>query len=215
MRFLKRFTKIKPDIFSTIKAEDLEINSKRISIKENPDLSIPLSDFFGAIKTKSIKSRNTGFPSTFTHRKYSRCAHSAVFAEVEVDEEFGIVSVTRMITAVAAGKIINPKTARSQILGGMVWGLSKALREESIMDHRFGRIMNANLAEYQIPVNADINEMEVIFVEEEDLIVNDLQIKGIGEIGMVGVAPAIANAIFHATGKRIRDLPIKLDQVMR
>jgi xanthine dehydrogenase YagR molybdenum-binding subunit len=115
---------------------------------------------------------------------------------------------------VAAGKIINPKTAKSQILGGMVWGISKALHEESISDHRYGKYMNANLAEYHIPVHADIHDLEVLFVEEKDEVVNDLGVKGVGEIGLVAIPPAIANAIFNATGRRINDLPIHFDRLM-
>jgi xanthine dehydrogenase YagR molybdenum-binding subunit len=124
------------------------------------------------------------------------------------------VNVTRAITAVAAGKIINPKTARSQILGGMIWGISKALREETISDHRLGKYMNPNLAEYHIPVHADIHDLDVIFVEERDDIVNQLGTKGVGEIGLVAMPPAIANAIYHATGKRINHLPIHLNDLM-
>jgi xanthine dehydrogenase YagR molybdenum-binding subunit len=115
---------------------------------------------------------------------------------------------------VAAGNIINPKTARSQILGGMVWSISKALREESIPDCRFGKYMNTNLSEYHIPVHADIFDLDVVFVDEKDDIVNELGSKGVGEIGLVGMPPAIANAIYHATGKRINQFPIHLDQLM-
>ena len=110
--------------------------------------------------------------------------------------------------------ILNPKTARSQILGGMVWGIGTALEEESLLDHKLGRFMNHNLAEYHVPVNADVQDIDVIFVEERDDIVNPLGAKGLGEIGVVGVAAAIANAVFHATGKRIRDLPITLDKLL-
>lgn len=213
-RILKQAKKIKPDIFQQSKTEDVEFSSNSLQVKGMADKAILLVEIVASTGKKEMKSRNTGIPRALKQRKYSRCAHSAVFVEVEVDEDFGVVKVNRVVTAIAAGKIINPKTARSQILGGMVWGISKALREESIMDHRFGRIMNSSLSEYHIPVNADINELDVIFVEEEDTIVNDLQIKGIGEIGIVGVPPAIANAIFHATGKRIYDLPITLDKIM-
>ena len=141
--------------------------------------------------------------------------HSAVFAEVKVDEELGVIRVTRVVSAVAAGRILNTKTARSQILGGVVWGIGMALHEETLVDHKFGRIMNANIAEYHVPVNADVHDIEVIFVDEPDAIVNPLGIKGLGEIGIVGVAAAIANAIDHATGKRVRDLPITLDKLFR
>jgi xanthine dehydrogenase YagR molybdenum-binding subunit len=115
---------------------------------------------------------------------------------------------------VAAGRILNTKTARSQIMGGVVWGIGMALHEETLIDHAFGRVMNANIAEYHVPVNADVHDIQVIFVEEPDELINPLGIKGVGEIGIVGVAAAIANAIYHATGKRVRDLPITLDKVM-
>jgi xanthine dehydrogenase YagR molybdenum-binding subunit len=134
--------------------------------------------------------------------------------EVKVDEDLGTTRVTRVVSAVAAGRIINPKTARSQILGGVVWGISAALHEESLTDHNLGRIMNHNLAEYHVPVNADIHDIDVIFVEEFDKIVSPLGIKGLGEIGIVGTAAAIGNAIFHATGKRVRSLPITLDKLL-
>ncbi len=131
-----------------------------------------------------------------------------------VDEDLGTVQVTRIVSAIAGGRILNPKTARSQILGGMVWGISKALEEESVMDHKFGRFMNHSLAEYHVAVNADVHDLDVIFVEEHDDIVNPLGVKGLGEIGLVGVPAAIANAVFHATGKRIRHLPITLDKLL-
>jgi xanthine dehydrogenase YagR molybdenum-binding subunit len=146
-------------------------------------------------------------------KKHSCYSHSAVFAEVKVDEEFGTASVTRVVSAVAAGRILNPKTARSQIMGGIVWGIGMALEEESILDHNFGRFMNHNFADYHIAVNADVRDISVLFVEEQDSIVNPIGVKGVGELGVVGVAAAIANAVFHATGKRIRGLPITLDKV--
>ncbi|MFL6416903.1 MAG: molybdopterin cofactor-binding domain-containing protein [Bryobacteraceae bacterium] len=109
---------------------------------------------------------------------------------------------------------MNPKTARSQVLGAIVMGIGMALEEESHMDERLGRFMNHDLSEYHVPVNADIHNIEVLFVEEKDDIVNPLGAKGLGEIGIVGVAAAVANAIFHATGVRVRDLPITIDKVM-
>jgi xanthine dehydrogenase YagR molybdenum-binding subunit len=145
---------------------------------------------------------------------YSTATHSAVFVEVEVDEDLGSVRVTRVVSAIAAGRVVNPKMARSQILGGVVWGIGMALHEETQTDHNLGRFMNHSLAEYHIPVNADIGEVEVIFVEEEDSVVNALGSKGVGEIGIVGVAAAVANAIYHATGKRVREFPITLDKLL-
>ena len=141
--------------------------------------------------------------------------HSAVFTEVKVDEQLGVIRVTRVVNAVAAGRILNTKTARSQIMGGVVWGIGMALHEETLLDHTFGRVMNANIAEYHVPVNADVHDIKVIFVDEPDATINQLGIKGLGEIGIVGVAAAIANAVYHATGKRVRDLPITLDKLQR
>jgi len=145
---------------------------------------------------------------------YATATHSAVFVEVQVDEDLGNIRVSRVVSAIAGGRVVNPKTAGSQILGGVVWGISQALQEESHTDHHLGRVMNHSLAEYHIPVNADIGEIDVIFVEENDSIVNDLGSKGVGEIGIVGVASAIANAVYHATGKRVREFPITLDKVL-
>jgi xanthine dehydrogenase YagR molybdenum-binding subunit len=133
---------------------------------------------------------------------------------VKIDEQLGIVRVTRVVSAVAAGRILNAKTARSQIMGGVVWGIGMALEEESFVDTQLGRFINHNLGEYHVPVNADVRDIEVLFVQEDDTIVNPLGAKGLGEIGIVGVAAAISNAIFHATGKRVRSLPITLDKVL-
>jgi xanthine dehydrogenase YagR molybdenum-binding subunit len=145
---------------------------------------------------------------------YSTATHSAVFVEVQVDEDLGSIRVSRVVSAVAAGRVVNPKMARSQILGGVVWGLGMALQEETQSDHNLGRFMNHSLAEYHIPVNADIGDIDVVFVEEDDDIVNALGSKGVGEIGIVGVAAAVANAVYHATGKRVRDFPVTLDKVL-
>jgi xanthine dehydrogenase YagR molybdenum-binding subunit len=159
------------------------------------------------VQETSAKSNNDG--------KYARNTHSAIFAEVKVDEQLGVIRVTRVVSAVAAGRILNTKTGHSQIMGGVVWGIGMALHEETLIDHKLGRIMNANIAEYHVPVNADVHDIKVIFVDEQDSIINPLGMKGIGEIGIVGVAAAIANAVYHATGKRVRDLPITLDKLRR
>ncbi len=148
-------------------------------------------------------------------KSYARNTHSAIFAEVKIDEELGVIRVTRVVSAVAAGRILNPKTAHSQVMGSVVWGIGMALHEETLVDHNFGRVMNANIAEYHVPVNADVQDIKVIFVDEHDSLVNPLGIKGLGEIGIVGVAAAIANAVYHATGTRVRDLPITIDKLQR
>ena len=163
---------------------------------------------------KELSAFGTNLPDVVGGRKHVGYSHSAVFAEVRVDEELGIIRVTRVVTAIAAGRIINPKTARSQIVGGVVMGIGYALHEEGLLDHRFGKVMNANLADYHVPAHADIYDIDVVFVDEQDDKVSPLGVKGVGEIGVVGVAPAIANAVFHATGRRVRDLPITLDKLL-
>ena len=161
-----------------------------------------------------IEAEESAGPDKGVKAKYAAYTHSAIFVEVKVDEDLGVVRVTRVVNAVAAGKILNPKTARSQIMGGVVMGLGMALAEETLTDHRLGRFMNRNLGEYHVPVNADIHDIDVIFVDEGDDKLNPLGIKGVGEIGIVGTAAAIGNAIFHATGKRIRELPITIDKIL-
>ena len=145
---------------------------------------------------------------------YSMHAFGAQFAMVRVDPELGTVRLVKQIAAFASGRIINAKTARSQYLGGMVFGVGMALLEESRADDRTGRFMNANLGEYLVPVHADMGTMDALLVEEDDPHVNPIGVKGIGEIGIVGAAAAIANAVYHATGKRIRDLPITPDKLL-
>src|ERR1700759_2438543 len=158
-----------------------------------------------------IEQEKTTSPAQDEGRAHN--THSVAFAEVKVDEQLGVIRVSRVVSAVAAGRILNTKTAASQILGSVVWGIGMALQEETLIDHRFGRVMNANIAEYHVPVNADVYDIKVIFVDEPDES-NPLGVKGLGEIGIVGVAAAIANAVYHATGKRVRDLPITLDKVI-
>ncbi len=147
-------------------------------------------------------------------QQYSMHSFGAVFTEVRVDESLGLVRIPRIVTAHGVGKILNEKTARSQIIGGVVWGIGMALTEETLIDPRTGRYVNADLAEYHLPVNADVGTIDVNFVEENDPHVNPIGAKGVGEIGITGVAGSIANAVYHATGKRIRDLPIRVDRVM-
>ena len=146
---------------------------------------------------------------------WSSHTHSAVFAEVKIDEQIGVARVTRIVNAVAAVRILNPKLAASQILGAVVGGIGMALHEETLTDNRFGRFMTHNLADYHMPANADVHTIDVIFVDEKDNEINPLGVKGVGEIGIVGTAAVIANAIYHVTGKRVRDLPITIDKLLR
>jgi xanthine dehydrogenase YagR molybdenum-binding subunit len=138
----------------------------------------------------------------------------AQFAEVAVDPELGLVRVRRMLGAFAPGRVLNPRLASSQLMGGMLWGLSQALLEGNRMDPRHGRWAAGNLGEYLVPVNADAPDVTVEFVEVTDDVVNPLGVKGVGEIGQVGAAAAIANAVFHATGRRVRELPLAAELVM-
>lgn len=203
---------IKGSPLADAKPEDVVLADGKIVSKRDESRAVSIADAMrnGAID-RIEKEKTNSFPEDNSH---ARNTHSAVFAEVKVDEQLGVIRVTRVVSAVAAGRILNTKTAHSQIMGGVVWGIGMALHEETVYDHRFGRIMNANIAEYHVPVNADVYDINVIFVDEPDEIVNPMGIKGLGEIGIVGVAAAIANAAYHATGKRVRDLPITLDKLL-
>jgi xanthine dehydrogenase YagR molybdenum-binding subunit len=138
----------------------------------------------------------------------------AVFAEVFVDPALGEIRLSRLVGAYGVGNILNAKTARSQLMGGIVYGVGMALMEQTILDGRTGRVVNPDLAEYHVPVCADIPDIDITFVDEHDPYVNPLGIKGIGEIGITGVVAAIGNAVYHATGTRVRDLPITLDKLL-
>ncbi|MGO4525066.1 xanthine dehydrogenase family protein molybdopterin-binding subunit [Microvirga sp. 2MCAF35] len=198
---------------SDVGPDDVRLADGKLVSDKDPARTVSIADAMRHGGVDRIeREETTHFPKNEAH---SHNTHSAVFAEVKVDEELGVIRVTRVVSAVAAGRILNTKTASSQILGGVVWGIGMALHEETLLDHGFGRVMNANIAEYHVPVNADIHDVEVIFVDEPDDSINPLGIKGLGEIGIVGVAAAIANAVYHATGKRVRDLPITLDKVFQ
>jgi xanthine dehydrogenase YagR molybdenum-binding subunit len=199
------------------KIDDVLFEGGRMVLKSDPGKSVSIADAMRAAELPTIEAEETasmGISGMVSQMRKSRNTHSAIFAEVKVDEELGVIRVTRIVNAVAAGRIISAKTARSQILGGVVMGVGMALHEETFADHRIGRFMNHNLAEYHVPVNADIEDIEVIFVDEHDPEVTPLGVKGVGEIGIVGTAAAIANAIYHATGKRVRSLPITIDKLL-
>jgi xanthine dehydrogenase YagR molybdenum-binding subunit len=196
------------------KFEDIELKDGRIALKSDPGRSLSIVEVMHAADLSEIAEDGKVSPDLLQMMKYISYTHSAVFAEVRVDEELGVVRVTRIVCAAAAGRILNPKTARSQILGGVIMGIGMALHEEAMTDHRLGKIMNHNFAEYHIPAHADIEDIEVIFVEEQDEKISPLGVKGLGEIGIVGTAAAVGNAIFHATGKRVRDFPITIDKLL-
>jgi xanthine dehydrogenase YagR molybdenum-binding subunit len=193
--------------------DEVVLTDGKLASKQDPSSAVSIADAMRHGGVDRIEQEKT---TTFDDDgSQAHNTHSAVFVEVKVDEQLDVIRVTRIVSAVAAGRILNTKTASSQIIGGVVWGIGMALHEETLLDHKFGRIMNANIAEYHVPVNADVRDIKVIFVDEPDDTVNPLGIKGLGEIGIVGVAAAIANAIYHATGKRVRDLPITLDKLRR
>lgn len=201
------------ELFGDLELEAVRFAQGQIAPKAGgPGLS--LSALMAQAGWNGMEETGKAGPDAEQMKRYISYTHSAVFAEVRVDEELGVVRVKRLVDAVAAGRILNPKTARSQVLGGVVMGIGMALHEEGYFDHRTGRIMNHNLAEYHVPTNADIEDIEVIFVHEHDDKVNPIGVKGLGEIGIVGVAAAIGNAIFHATGKRVRKLPFTIDKII-
>jgi len=186
----------------------------RLHRRDDEARSESYADILTRAGLAEIEGRGTGAMDPAAQSTYAMHAHGAVFAEVAVDPDFGQVRVTRLVGAFAAGTVVNPRMVRSQYLGGMIWGVSFALHEHAVIDKRTGRPMNPNLGEYHVPVNADVPSIEAILVEERDVHVNALGIKGVGEIGVTGTAGAIANAVWHATGVRVRNFPITLDQIM-
>ena len=195
---------------ANIASEDVALVDGRLVSKRDSSRRVSIADVMRQSAVDRIEQEKATNPSDDHSRANN--THAAHFVELKVDEQLGVVRVTRAVSAVAAGRILNTKTGGSQILGSVVWGIGMALHEETHVDHRIGRIMNANIAEYHVPVHADIHDIKVIFVDECDDS-NPLGLKGLGEIGIVGVAAAVANAIYHATGKRVRDLPITLDKL--
>ena len=186
----------------------------RLFRRDDESRSESYSDILGRAGRAAIEGQGNSATDQAAQSNYAMHAHGAVFAEVKVDPDLGQMRVTRVVGAFAAGRIINPRLVHSQLCGGMIWGVSFALHEEAVMDSRSGRPMNANLAEYHIPVNVDVPAIEAILVEEHDAHVNALGIKGVGEIGITGTAGAVANAVWHATGIRVRKFPITLDRLI-
>ena len=188
--------------------------SGRLFRRDDESRSESYADILGRAALAQIEGHGKSAADPAAQSAYAMHAHGAIFAEVKVDPDLGQMRVSRVVGAFAAGRIINPRMVRSQLCGGMIWGVSFALHEHAVMDPRSGRTMNANLAEYHIPVNADVPAIEAILVEEHDPYVNALGIKGVGEIGITGTAGAVANAVWHATGIRVRKFPITLDRLI-
>nr|MDZ8007326.1 xanthine dehydrogenase family protein molybdopterin-binding subunit [Nostoc sp. DedSLP05]MDZ8101927.1 xanthine dehydrogenase family protein molybdopterin-binding subunit [Nostoc sp. DedSLP01] len=194
-------------------ADEVVVDNGRCYLKDNPNQGQTYAEILQQHQMEYISAQEQVQPDE-EMKKFTHYSFGAHFAEIQFHPGLGELRVTRYVGAFAAGRIVNPKTAHSQLIGGIIWGIGMALMEQSIVDPRLGRVVNSNLAEYLIPVNADIPPIDAFFVEEEDPHLNLIGTKGIGEIGTVGAAAAIANAIYHATGKRIRDLPITLDNLL-
>ncbi|MBV9521730.1 MAG: xanthine dehydrogenase family protein molybdopterin-binding subunit [Alphaproteobacteria bacterium] len=193
--------------------EEVEIADGMLFRKNDPRRRISIADALRGAGRERIEAMREANPGD-EKKRYGMHAFGAHFVEVRIDPELGAVRVSRYVGAFAAGRVLNAKTARSQMIGGIVYGFGMALFEETAIDRRSGRVVNANIAEYLVPVNADVPQIEVILIDEADPHVNPLGIKGMGELPMVGAAAAIANAVYHATGKRVRDLPIRPEKLM-
>jgi xanthine dehydrogenase YagR molybdenum-binding subunit len=198
---------------SGVSLNDIEFADGRLRSRGNAAKSESYTDLISRSGQSGIAARAEAQPGA-EKDKYSMYAFGAQFAEVRVDADLGQLRVSRMLGCFAAGKILNAKTARSQLIGGMGWGISLALYEHAALDNKLGRWVNNNLAEYHVPTNLDIGDVDAFWIDEEDTHVNPLGAKGIGEIGITGAGAAIANAVFHATGVRVRDLPITPDKLL-
>jgi xanthine dehydrogenase YagR molybdenum-binding subunit len=193
--------------------DDVTVENGWVMSRSQPAKRDPAAAIIARSGGKPIEAASSVKPGD-EKQKYSFHSFGAVFVEVHVDADLGTIRVPRVVAVYDVGRVLNEKTARSQMLGGIVWGVGAALQEESSLDTRTGRFTNANLAEYHVPVNADIGSLDITFIDRPDPYINSLGVRGIGEIGITGVPAAIANAVFHATGVRVRDLPITLDKVM-
>lgn len=198
---------------SGLSAQDVVLQNGKLYSRSNPSRGEAFQALLARSGQPHVEAQADAKPGSEKER-YAMYAFGAQFAEVHVDADLGSIRVARMVGCFGAGKILNAKTGRSQFMGGMVWGISMALHEHAATDYRLGRWVNNNLAEYHVPTNLDVGQIDVFWVDEKDDHINPLGAKGIGEIGITGSTAAIANAVFHATGKRVRDLPITLDKVI-
>jgi len=213
-RLLELENKNDDTVFSGAQAEELVLLNGRLQRRGDSTSGVEITDILKSQNMESITEVHRETPSE-KREDYQLLAHGAQFIEVRVDEQLGTVRVTRAVEATACGKIMNPKTSHSQEMGGIVWGIGMALTEETEVDHRYGRIMNPSLADYHVPCCADVQKVDTDFIEEDDKVVNPLGVKGMGELGMVGIPAAICNAVYHATGKRLRHLPITPDRFLK
>ena len=193
---------------------EVSIADGRAFVTANPEQGEALALVASRQPSGMVKAIEKTSPTQPKQSPYSSYSFGAHFAEVRIDPDLGELRVSRYVGAFGAGRILNAKTAHSQLIGGIVWGIGQALMEETHLDQAHGIIANRDLAEYYVPVNADIPHIEAFFVDEDDPYVNPMGTKSIGEIGTIGAAAAIANAVYHATGKRVRDLPITVEKLL-
>ena len=210
-RLIGRATQDGQSAMSGARATDVDIDGGFLRVRSDANRREPLAAL--AQRAGPIEARAEAKPGEEEERYASR-SFGAVFVEARVDPDLGIVRIPRIVATYSVGRVLNRKTALSQLQGGIIWGVGMALFEESLLDPRYGRYANNNLAEYHVPVCADIGDIDVAYVEEDDTIFNVLGARGIGEIGITGVPAAIANAVYHATGTRVRRLPITLDKLL-
>jgi xanthine dehydrogenase YagR molybdenum-binding subunit len=194
------------------KPEAVSIKNGQFTVADN-NFKIALTDLLQQNNLQEIEVTEESKPGE-ERSKYSMYSFSVHFAEVHVHPNTGQVKVKKVVTGADAGTILSWKTAANQMIGGVTGGIGMALQEGAVMDDRFGRYVTKDLAEYHVPVHADVPDIDVFFVNKPDYIVDPIGTKGLGEIAIIGVAPAIANAIFNATGKRIRQLPITPDKLL-
>jgi xanthine dehydrogenase YagR molybdenum-binding subunit len=196
-----------------VKANDLSFENDTIFLKSDRSKRITYADL---LKKKGMKELEVTEESKATEeqRKYASYSYSVHFVKVLVHPVTGVIRIARVVCAADAGKIISPKQAAGQMIGGAVGGIGMALMEEGVVDHLYGRWVNKDLADYHVPVHADVPVIEAVFVDKPDPILNPIGAKGMGEIALIGFAAAVANAVYHATGKRIRSLPLTLDKII-
>jgi xanthine dehydrogenase YagR molybdenum-binding subunit len=195
-----------------VKVEDLLFENGHMVLATNKSRKISYAD---ALKSAGLQQLEiTEESKGLNENKFTSYSYSVHFVKVLVHPATGVVKVDKCVTAVDAGTIVSPKTAESQVIGGVVGGIGMAFMEEGIIDHRFGRWVNNNFADYHVPVHADVPHVDVLFVNKPDPILNPMGSKGMGEISLIGFPAAAANAVFNATGKRIRELPITADKLI-
>ena len=194
-----------------VSADEIIFADGRLFAKDNPAKGEAYTDLLARHNLEQVEA---DYQAQFDQPKHSKHGFGAQFVEVRIDPDFGEVRINRYTAAFATGRVLNHKTARSQFIGGIIMGIGMALMEETLTDPYLGRVVNPNLGEYHVPVNADIPNIDIHIIDEKDPHVNPIGTKGIGEIGITGAAAAVANAVYHATGKRVRDLPITPDKLL-